>query len=1113
MRRHSAPPGRNVVLRLLLALLFCLPMGSVLTAHQAVAATGDLVNPGFETGDLSGWTATGNAFQGGATSETGWGWGCCFNQQGTYHLWGFKAAGDAGTGTLTSSPFTLSGTGTVSLLVSGGQDPDNLYVALTTADGTVLQKTTGTNDETYRRITWDARDRIGQQLRIKVVDQATGGWGHINLDDVRNGLDQPGASVLVNPGFETGDLSGWTATGNAFQGGATSETGWGWGCCFNQQGTYHLWGFKAAGDAGTGTLTSSPFTLSGTGTVSLLVSGGQDLNSLYVALTTADGTVLQKTTGTNSETYRRVTWDVRDRIGQQLRIKVVDQATGGWGHINLDDVRNGLDQPGGGGTSGPVAYWNFSENKGKSTVEQVSHQADPISYVFNNAVYKPNSDPLWQPAAAGDGALSGALKFDGYSTWVSRSASSVPLSPGGLTVDTWVAPQGFEWGDGGKVSAIVNQQDAGARLGFSLGVGRHGVWKLGVGTGDAWREVSAPQSAALTVGRWAHLVATFDSARGTMTLYLNGTQVAQSAVPAGVSLQAAQVPLLIGRHNQPEIVNGTFAVNMFSGLIDEVKVYDRPLSAAEVADGHGATLSTFAGGVIPAAHLPQDRSRYDGDKYRPGYHFTAPNHWMNEPHAPIFVKGQYHLFYQYNEHGPYWHDISWGHAVSTDLVHWRDLPIALAPTADSVAPDGVWSGGATVDKDGNPVLFFTAGNDSLHPNQAVGTARPVDPDDPDLVRWAMDPQLVTQQDPAANVGAGRKVRVGEFRDPSVWKEGDTWFELVGSGVQTTGGADVGGTALLYTSTDLAHWTYVGPLMTGDVGAYPKSGQVWELPTFLPIGKDAQGRQRNALIVNPSFSGPSPYSSKNTLYWVGTWDAATRTWTPDSTAPRMFDYGEHFTGPSGTVDGKGRSLLFSIAQDRRTEQAHYDAGWAHNAGLPVELTMRPDGDLGIRPVAETADLHAGAPLLDVSGPTGIAAVNQQLASVKGDMLQVHLTLEPGTAQRFGLDVLRSPGDEERTRFFYDTANGGTFGVDRTRTGSNSDVDGNLGVQGGPLVLDNGQVTLDVFVDRSMVEAYANSYKSITTRAYDVRNDSLGLQLWGDGSVVRSMTVWKMNSMTG
>jgi sucrose-6-phosphate hydrolase SacC (GH32 family) len=922
------------------------------------------------------------------------------------------------------------------------------------------------------------------------------------------------AGDMVNPGFESGNLTGWTPAGAAFQAGAvTSDTGWGWGCCFNQQGTYHLWGFKAGGDTAVGTLTSDAFTLTGTGIVSALVSGGQDQSNLYVALTTADGTVLQKATGTNDETYHRVTWDARDRIGQQLRIKAVDQATGGWGHINLDDIRTGLDQPPGGGTTGPVAYWDFAERKGASTVEEVSHQADPISYVFNQAVYKPNSDPLWQPARTGDGVLSGALLFDGYSTWVTRSAPAVPLVPDGLTVEAWVAPRAFEWGDAGKVSAIVNQQDAAANLGFSLGVGRHGVWKFGVGTGDAWREVTVPQSAALAAGKWAHLVATFDSAHALMRLYLNGAQVAETAVPVGATLRPAPVPLLIGRHNQPEIINGTFAVNMFSGLIDEVKVYNRPLDAAQVSGDHSAALATFAGGTIPATSVAEDRSRYDGDKYRPGYHFTAPNHWMNEPHAPIFVNGQYHLFYQHNVHGPYWHNISWGHAVSKDLVHWRDLPVALAPTAGSVAPDGVWSGGATVDADGVPVLFITAGNDSKRPNQAVGTARPVDPSDPDLKQWKMDPQLVTEQDPNADVGTGRKVRVGEFRDPYVWKEGSVWYELVGSGVQTTGGADVGGTALMYSSADLVHWTYLGPLMTGDVAAHPKSGQVWELPVFLPIGKDAQGRQRSALIVNPSFTSASPYSSKNTLYWVGSWDAATHKWTPDSTEPRMFDYGEHFTGPSGTVDAKNRSLLFSIAQDRRTERAHYDSGWAHNAGLPVELTMRPDGDLGIRPVAETANLHTATPLLNLSGPVSVAAANQQLAGVKGDMLHVRVTLRPGAAQRFGLDVLRSPGDEERTRLFYDTAGGGTFGVDRSRTGANSNVDGSLGTQSGPLPLDAGAVTLDVFVDRSMVEAYANSYKSITTRAYDVRSDALGLQVFGDGSTIESMTVWTMTSMTG
>ncbi|MDD1063539.1 hypothetical protein NMG29_36175, partial [Streptomyces cocklensis] len=84
---------------MLLALLLCLPLGSVLTAPSASAAAIDIVNPGFETGDLSGWTPSGTAFQAGSvSSDPGWGWGCCFNQQGTYHLWGFKAGGDAAVG-------------------------------------------------------------------------------------------------------------------------------------------------------------------------------------------------------------------------------------------------------------------------------------------------------------------------------------------------------------------------------------------------------------------------------------------------------------------------------------------------------------------------------------------------------------------------------------------------------------------------------------------------------------------------------------------------------------------------------------------------------------------------------------------------------------------------------------------------------------------------------------------------------------------------------------------------------------------------------------------------------------------------------------------------------
>ena len=79
------------------------------------------------------------------------------------------------------------------------------------------------------------------------------------------------------------------------------------------------------------------------------------------------------------------------------------------------------------------------------------------------------------------------------------------------------------------------------------------------------------------------------------------------------------------------------------------------------------------------------------DPHRPQYHFLPPINWMNEPHAPLYWNGRYHIFYQFNPHGPYWGNIHWGHAVSEDLVHWTHLPIALAPEpgSDSV---GAWSG-------------------------------------------------------------------------------------------------------------------------------------------------------------------------------------------------------------------------------------------------------------------------------------------------------------------------------------------------------------------------------------------------------------------------------------
>jgi hypothetical protein len=157
------------------------------------ALHGELPNHSFETCDLTGWIVVdGDAFTTDhITNAEDWGWGGPFLQaddgETRCHLWGVSEAhdGDAATGILRSETFTLSGDGQISFLVSGGDHPDTLYIALVRAsDGEILLKATGHNSEQYKRHNLDAAAYLGEELYIEVVDNEPGGWGHLNLDDV-----------------------------------------------------------------------------------------------------------------------------------------------------------------------------------------------------------------------------------------------------------------------------------------------------------------------------------------------------------------------------------------------------------------------------------------------------------------------------------------------------------------------------------------------------------------------------------------------------------------------------------------------------------------------------------------------------------------------------------------------------------------------------------------------------------------------------------------------------------------------------------------------------------------------------------------------------------------
>ncbi len=385
--------------------------------------------------------------------------------------------------------------------------------------------------------------------------------------------------------------------------------------------------------------------------------------------------------------------------------------------------------------NGLVGYWSLDEHAGKVATDQVSHQNDSIHYIFN--AIKPFNDPVRR-----SGIVNKALVFDGFSNFIERPASDFSTPVKGITISVWVAPRAFENGDGGKLSAIVNQQDQKKKEGFALGIFRHGSWSFQVGTGSEWIELW-DAGHLLPRQKWSYLVATYEAKDGTATLYLDGKQIAQNKLLKDSPIKPALVPLLIGKNNQPETLGGRskFELNMFNGLMDELKIYNYAVSAYVVESSFDTYVSAHQNKIpgISYDELKIDRNQFKDDPSRPQYHASPPGAWMNEPHAPFYYNGKYHLTYQFNPIGPYWHQSRWGHWVSDDLVHWNDVPPAIFPDSNSVAPDGIWSGSATFDDKGIPVYFYTFGDWSKKHNQGVALAHPRDPSDTNLTGWVKDP--------------------------------------------------------------------------------------------------------------------------------------------------------------------------------------------------------------------------------------------------------------------------------------------------------------------------------------------------------------------------------------
>jgi len=168
-------------------LLFTLCI-SLLLATTSLAQSGK-IHFDFETGDLQGWKVISGSFGSLITerSECRNRPGEKLNKQGRYFLSTIEkpdgSYDDSFTGRLISPVFKLKGP-KITLLVGGGGHP-NTYVALCTMDAKEVLLARGSFDEHFNEITWDAKDYVGKNVFLMVVDEVNGSWGHVTLDDIQ----------------------------------------------------------------------------------------------------------------------------------------------------------------------------------------------------------------------------------------------------------------------------------------------------------------------------------------------------------------------------------------------------------------------------------------------------------------------------------------------------------------------------------------------------------------------------------------------------------------------------------------------------------------------------------------------------------------------------------------------------------------------------------------------------------------------------------------------------------------------------------------------------------------------------------------------------------------
>lgn len=476
------------------------------------------------------------------------------------------------------------------------------------------------------------------------------------------------------------------------------------------------------------------------------------------------------------------------------------------------------------------------------------------------------------------------------------------------------------------------------------------------------------------------------------------------------------------------------------------------------------------------------------ERFRPQFHFSPAKNWTNDPNGEVYFDGEYHLFYQYNPFGNRWGHMSWGHAVSKDLVHWKQLPLAI-PEKDSVM---IFSGSAVVDK--NNTSGFAKERGQI-PMVAIYTGH---------ISYSSDRRKhMEEQHIAYSLNKGRtwtkysgnpvlNMHQKNFRDPKVfWYEPEKkWVMVVSLPKEHR--------LQFYSSPDLKSWNHLS-----DFGPAGDTHGAWECPDLLQVPISDEPGKTKWVLLN---------SQQNKMqYFVGEFDGTS--FKNENPSDKNFrpDYGpDYYAGTTYNNLPAGHTpVLIGWANNWEYANDIPTFPWKSAMALPRELKLKKqDGEwiLTEQPLGALKKLRYGS-----FSEKNVSVNGKALLPVRSQQLEMEITFQPLPNSSAGIQLAAG-----KSHFFivgYDNINHKLF-IDRSRssdTSFNKNFD-SLSRYETPLMPQNGKIKLHVFFDNSIIEIFANDGSTVmTVQIFPAKNDDeIGLFSDGAETNFESVKVWKMKS---